>query len=300
MVGGLTVSHCENRREFVERRSLTLELLARRGSVEVTRQRIAAGKLFYLDAGSDWEGFEFIYVLRGLLVLKDEPEDVPLHEGDYLHHHGLSDRAFFRVDDEAELLMVASPPSFHLMREETQGIMALAHSVEEADPATEGHCHRLESMCLRIGERLGLGGDDLVALSDASYLHDVGKVKVPETILNNPGRLTESEREEMRRHPDYGVQILRGMRSMKDASDLVASHHEWFDGSGYPRGLSGEEIPMGSRIIAVVDAYDAMTSDRPYREALSEEQATSRLKAGAGTQFDPQVVDAFLHILDEA
>jgi HD-GYP domain-containing protein (c-di-GMP phosphodiesterase class II) len=299
VVGGLTVSHREDRRDRIERRSLTLELLARRGSVEITRQRIAAGKLFYLDAESDWQGFEFIYVLSGTLVLKDGQREHPLAAGDYVHHHGLSERAYFRIEEEAELLMVASPPSFHLMREEMQGIMALARSVEEKDAATEGHCHRLERLSLHTGEKLGMEGEELVALSDAAYLHDVGKLRVPEAILNKPGLLDDEEQLEIQRHPEYGAQIIRGKPSLEAASRLVVSHHEWFDGTGYPTGVSGEDIPLGARVIAVVDAFDAMTSDRPYRASLGVEEARRRLREASGTQFDPRVVEAFFAVLDE-
>ena len=277
---------------------MTLELLARRGAFEITRQRIAEGKLFYLDPASDWEGFEFLYILRGVLVLKDNEQDVSLTAGDYLHHRGLDERAYFRVGEEVELLMVASPPTFHLMREEMQGIMALARSVEEKDPATEGHCHRLERLSLHTGERLGLSGDDLVALSDAAYLHDVGKVKVPERILSKRGALDEAEREEIERHPDYGVEIIDGRRSLGAAAELVVAHHEWFDGAGYPKGLKGEEIPLGARIIAVVDAFDAMVTDRPYRPAMDLERARRELERCSATQFDPRVVKAFLEVLD--
>ena len=296
MVAGLTIVRRSDQIERVKRPSAELELLARQGTVEVTRERIKTGKIFYLIEASEWEGFEFIYLLTGALLLKSS--NILLRAGDYFYHHGLPERVYFEVKEDVELLLVSSPPSFHLVRDEFQDMMALARSVEEKDKATEGHCSRIERLALQIGERLGLSGDRLIALSYAAYLHDVGKVKVPDEILNKPGPLTDAEWEEMRKHPDYGAEMLKEKDFLKDAAEIVRAHHERYDGTGYPRGLKGEEIPIEARIIAVVDAYDAMTSDRPYRKALPKEKAIAELKKNAGTQFDPRVVKAFLSVIN--
>ncbi len=265
--------------------------------MEVTRQRIDAGKIFYLDAASEWKGSEFFYILTGALLLKDE--NILLEAGDYFYHHGLPKRVFFEVKEDVEILLVSSPPSYHLMRDEIQNIMELARSVEEKDSETEGHCHRLERLAILTGDRIGLTGDQLITLSYAAYLHDVGKVNVPDEILTKPAPLTEEEWEEMRKHPDYGAEMLKGKEFMQGAAEVVRAHHERYDGTGYPRGLKGEEIPIEARIISVVDAYDAMISDRPYRKALSKEEAIEELKKNAGTQFDPRVVHAFLTVIKE-
>ena len=295
MVAGLKIVRRSDQREQVKKESTTLELLARQGKVEVTRQRIKAGKIFYLDAASEWEGFEFFYILTGILLLKDR--NILLRPGDYFYHHGLPERVYFEVKEDVQFLLVSSPPSFHLVQEELQEMMALARSVEEKDEATQGHCSRIERLALHTGERLGLSGDQLITLSYAAYLHDVGKVKVPDEILNKPSSLTDEEWKEMRKHPDYGAEMLKEKDFLREAAEIVRSHHERYDGTGYPRGLRGEEIPIEARIIAVVDAYDAMTSDRPYRPAMSKEEALEELKKNAGTQFDPRVVNAFLLVV---
>ncbi len=295
MVAGLKIVRRSDQREQVKRPSATLELLARQGKVEVTRQRIKAGKIFYLDAASEWEGFEFFYILTGILLLKDS--NILLRPGDYFYHHGLPKRVYFEVKQDVQFLLVSSPPSFHLVQEEFQEMMALARSVEEKDEATQGHCSRIERLALHTGERLGLTGDQLITLSYAAYLHDVGKVKVPDDILNKPDSLTDEEWKEMRKHPDYGAEMLKEKEFLREAAEVVRAHHERYDGTGYPRGLQGEEIPIEARIIAVVDAYDAMTSDRPYRPAMSKEEALEELKKNAGTQFDPRVVNAFLLVI---
>jgi len=295
VVAGLTIVRGSDRRENIEKKATALDLLVQQGSFDVTRQHIVAGKYFFLDEASEWEGFEFIYVLSG--ELHETDDNILLRAGDYIYHHGLSARAHFQVEKDTDLLLISSPPSFHLMRDEIQEILQLVRSVEEKDEATEGHCHRLERLAIATGEKLNLNGDQLITLSYAAYLHDVGKVKVPDEILNKPGALSDEEWVEMRKHPEYGAQMLEDKEFLRDAAKVVYAHHERYDGSGYPRGLSGDDIPVEARIIAVVDAYDAMVSDRPYRKALSEKETIAELQKNSGSQFDPQVVRAFLRVI---
>ncbi len=298
MVEGLTIGRDEDQ-ESDARRSLSAALLVQHRALEVTKHRIASGKHFYLDQASEWSGFEFMYILRGSLSLSDGDEKTQLRAGDYIYHRGLPERAFFRVEEDIELLMVSSPPSFHLVRDEIQDIMALARSVEEKDRATEGHCHRLERLAIRTGERLGLSGQRLVDLSYGAYLHDVGKVRVSDHILGKEGPLLDDEWIQMRRHPEYGADMLAEKAFLRTAARIVISHHENYDGSGYPRGLRGEEIPIEARIVSVVDAYDAITSDRPYQVAAAKSKAMEELRLNAGTQFDARVVRAFLTVIGE-
>ena len=155
------------------------------------------------------------------------------------------------------------------------------------------------ALCEAVGRKLDLGGDEMAALLAASALHDIGKVAIPDEILSKPGSLTEDEWEFIHSHPVIGERILSAAPALVHAAKLVRSTHERFDGRGYVDSLGGEEIPLGSRIIAVCDAYDAMTSDRPYRSAMSPEGAHSELRRCAGTQFDPAVVDAFYAVIAE-
>ena len=134
---------------------------------------------------------------------------------------------------------------------------------------------------------------------NASILHDVGKIGIKEDILKKPGRLTEEERREMEYHPFIGTKILQSVKLLEPVMPLVYHHHERFDGTGYPDGLRGEEIPFGARIISVADAFESMTSDRPYRKALPLEEAMAELRYGAGRQFDPRVVEAFMKLAEE-
>jgi len=169
----------------------------------------------------------------------------------------------------------------------------LTSALDQRDGVTEGHSRRVADLSLVVARELGIQGDDLLDIERAGILHDIGKLAVPDAILSKPGPLTPDEWVEMRRHPDVGYQMVRDVPFLGRAAEIIRSHHERFDGAGYPRNLKGEEIPVGARIFAVVDAYDAMTSDRPYRMALSHDEALTEIRRQAGTQFDPVVVVPF-------
>ena len=172
-------------------------------------------------------------------------------------------------------------------------LKALTNALEKRDSETSGHSERVVAFSLRLGREMGLSREQLTALEFGSLLHDIGKIGVPDAILRKPAKLTEDEWVEMRKHPSHGQQILSGIEFLKSAARVVAQHHEKFDGTGYPRGLRGEEIDQNARIFAVADAFDAITSDRVYRKAQSYEAAAAELDEWAGKQFDPKVVEAF-------
>jgi hypothetical protein len=193
-----------------------------------------------------------------------------------------------------------------LRRDLLRVTQALTQAVEAKDSYTEGHLRRVSEYAVSVGSRLGLRGRDLEMVHFASMLHDIGKIGIPESILGKRGALDEREAEIMRRHPDIGARLLEKLDLLRDAAPIVRAHQERFDGlmegtrhPGYPFGLIGDEIPLGARIIAVVDAFDAMTTTRPYREALPVESAIAELRRERGLQFDPAVVDAFLEVLAE-
>src|SRR5262249_15204790 len=161
---------------------------------------------------------------------------------------------------------------------------------------TEGHNERMITFSLRLGYELGLEKDTVRDLELGTLLHDVGKINVSDEILKKPERLDMAEWAAMKRHPILGYDIIRGIPFLEGASRIVAEHHECWDGSGYPNGLRGEEIAIGARILAVIDAFDAMISDRVYRKGRSYEEALAEIEHFTGTQFDPLVVDAFRNI----
>lgn len=178
-------------------------------------------------------------------------------------------------------------------------VHALAETIEKRDPYTGGHTKRVMEYTLAVGRAMGLSHKEMTDLRLASILHDIGKIGISDRILLKNGRLTFEEYNAIIMHPVYGAEILNHIRQLKDIVPGVRSHHEEFDGSGYPEGLKGEMIPLIARIIAVADTFDAMTTDRPYRKGLSAQEAIEELRMKAGSQFDPDVVHAFVMTFGE-
>lgn len=174
-----------------------------------------------------------------------------------------------------------------------------SHALDLRDKETEGHTLRVTELTLRIARAMGFSAEQLVHVRRGALLHDIGKMGVPDQILHKPGPLTEEEWRSMKRHPELAYELLSPIQYLAPALDIPHYHHEKWDGTGYPDGLKGEEIPLAARIFAVVDVYDALTSDRPYRASWSKEQALAYIRSEAGRHFDPTVVDIFLKELSE-
>ena len=177
-------------------------------------------------------------------------------------------------------------------------LYALARAVEGKDPGTQGHCERLSELAVRLGERLGLPSRDIGALRRAGIVHDIGKVAVPDSILLKKGPLNADEWTAMRRHPDEGVRIVEPLKSFRDVVPVVKHHHERFDGSGYPDGLKGSEIPLTARVLQVVDVFDALTSERPYKGAMSAEAALKVMESETQRGWwDPGIIASFMDLV---
>jgi putative nucleotidyltransferase with HDIG domain len=184
----------------------------------------------------------------------------------------------------------------HTQRAICQSLLGLANALEAKDPYTRGHSERVGAASRVLAQALGLSRTEVETASQAGLLHDIGKIGVPEAVLGKPGGLTEDEWAVMRRHPVLGAQIVAPFEFLASAAPIIRHHHERADGSGYPDGLRGEAIPLGASIVAVADVYDALTSDRPYRAALSPERARAFLNGEAGHTLDARVVATFLEL----
>ncbi len=177
---------------------------------------------------------------------------------------------------------------------------ALGSAIDLRDGPTAGHSRRVLLYSLKIAEAIGGMEDQLKTLGMGAWLHDIGKLAIPDGILLKPGALNQQERQIMKRHVELGYDLVKGIPFLADAAEIILAHHERHDGSGYPRGLRGKDIPMSARIFAVADSFDAMTSDRPYRSALTVQTARSVIEAGRGQLFDPEIVDAFFAVGEAA
>jgi HD-GYP domain-containing protein (c-di-GMP phosphodiesterase class II) len=165
------------------------------------------------------------------------------------------------------------------------------------DLSTGTHSTRLAEWAVRVARQLGLDEHLLPSIEAGAILHDIGKIGVPDAILSKNRRLSDGEYDVVKKHPEFGWAALRGIRGLEETSLYVLHHHESVDGTGYPAGLRQDEIPLGARIVCVIDAFDAMVSSRPYREGLPVDEAIRRLEESAGTQFDPEVVKTFIDVV---
>lgn len=177
-------------------------------------------------------------------------------------------------------------------------VRALVRVAAMREKGADRHSARVAVLAVATGEKLGMSDEELLILRRAAELHDIGKVAISESILCKLGRLTEEELKVMRQHATLALEILRAIPPLQPTLPLIKHHHERWDGTGYPDGLAGEEIPLGARIIAVAEAYDIMTQGAPWKEPLSLEEAKAEIQRCAGTQFDPRVVEAFLQVCD--
>jgi putative nucleotidyltransferase with HDIG domain len=180
-----------------------------------------------------------------------------------------------------------------------EAIFAFAKTIELKDHYTGEHVENTVKYATEIAKALGLSRDETELVKQAAMLHDLGKVGISENILLKKSKLTKKEFEEIKKHPQIGADIIRPIQYLRSIIPFIFYHHERWDGKGYPSGIKREEIPMGARIIALADVYQALTSDRPYRKAYPKKKAIEIIKSGAGTQFDPKIVDIFLKILNK-
>jgi putative two-component system response regulator len=173
-----------------------------------------------------------------------------------------------------------------------------SHAMDLRDHETEGHSRRVTELSLKLAVAIGMSDENLVHMRHGALLHDMGKIGIPDAILHKPDKLTDEEWQIMRTHPDLAFNMLNSIDYLREALEIPYFHHERWDGSGYPQGLKGEQIPLAARIFAVADVWDALTSDRPYRRAWTQEEAINYIREQSGKHFDPQVVELFLKVIE--
>jgi len=187
----------------------------------------------------------------------------------------------------------------NLQRTFRETIQGLVSTLEAKDKYTSGHSRRVTELAVMIARELKLSPEELEKIEWAGLLHDIGKIGIKLEALNKPEKITREEHEMFKDHCVMGKQILESIHFLRDIVPLVYFHHEWYDGEGYPDGIRGDKIPLGARILAVADSYDAMTSDRPYRKAMNQQKAIKELRRFSGTQFDAGIVEVFVRIIED-
>lgn len=229
----------------------------------------------------------------GLFVLGNDCEDnnIPFHNGKV--------RLAKLIADQSASAIYRASLSDYVQYSHLEVVMALAKAIDAHDHYTGGHSKTLVNYAERMAEKLGCSAAEVQTIGLAALLHDIGKIGIPDEVLQKSGALNEKEWNLMRRHPEIGAEIVLSVSRLSQVAAIIRSHHEHYDGTGYPLGLKGKWILLGARILTVVDAYDAMTSGRVYRPGRTYEEAIEEIKKCAGTHFDPELVDVFLTILRE-
>lgn len=284
--------------ERVQTQNNDIHLLGHGDGSEVWRQVIRPGGSFTIAPADGWDALEFFYVLDGRLAWEGVDSTLVLTAGDSVSAHKIKEAARFVAVTEVSILYVCSQPTFHQVSKLGRELIQMAIAVEEKDGYTASHCERIRALSLRTAGRLTLSPMRRALLGYAAFLHDVGKVRVPIEILGKPSSLSRDEWVIMKQHPTFGREMLADT-FLSEAGIMVEQHHERLDGSGYPHGLRDGEILLEAQVIAVVDSFDAMTTDRPYRNAYSKAYALREIERCTGTSWSDEVGDAFLRTLKD-
>lgn len=293
-MNGLYLRRSGTHIEKVEKKTEILELIGKGDGVEVMLQTIKSGQMFSIAPGDSADLMEFFFILDGTVSYDENGKVTFLKKGDYFYVRKIKETAYFKSESEVKMLYISSRPMYHMLSNEIECLGNIMKTIRDKDMYTHKHDMRVVGYCVKIGEVLGLSRESVENLYYAALFHDIGKLKIPDEILKKPGKLTKEEFEYIKMHPSDGREMLNST-FLKDIGYIVEQHHERIDGSGYPFGLKDSDISIEAKIIAVVDSFDAMTSDRPYREAMSADQALDELKSLAGKQYDKCIV----HILEQ-
>ncbi|WP_097028098.1 HD-GYP domain-containing protein [Clostridium peptidivorans] len=282
--------------EKISKKSQEVSLVATGDETEVMIHKIQADTKFILFPGESESLMEFFYVVDGMLSTTINSKHIFVNENEYFNVKGLKESIYFKAEANTTLLCVSSQLQFHYLSNEISELNVIVEKVSEKDMYTQEHNLRLQDYSIRIAKELKLHNKTLYNLLYASLFHDIGKINVPIEVLNKPGRLTKEEFDYIKKHPEDGYDLMKNS-CIQEVGEIIRQHHERLDGSGYPHGLKEDEICIEAKIIAVVDTYDAMTSDRPYRKALSPIIAMDELKRLKGIHYDEKIVDIFEQIL---
>jgi len=295
---GLYIGKVEKPVETTIQDSAELSLLADGSGPEVMIYKILAHKLFYVYPSEIPEAMEFFYVLEGQVEYSKGDTKIQINSGEYFYTRNLSNPVFFTALVDVKILYISTQPVFSNLSSSIKSLTDTIRQVEQKDQYTFKHSQNVQYYSMKMAQRMHLSMESVESLNFASLFHDIGKIFIEDMILNKTGKLCEEEMERIKEHPFLGSN-LASASFCKKISDIIAMHHERMDGSGYPKGLRGEEILLEAKIVAVADTYDAMTTDRPYRGAIAPKQAIEEIKGLAGRHYDEAIVEVFEQILKD-
>lgn len=279
--------------EAVQFEQMKITLLVQKGGMEVIRQELPAGTRWSLCPDPERDLLESVVVISGRLAWYRREGTVVLRAGDSLVAHPVREELVFQAKTRVHLLYFCSRPVFDLYTRQAEEMKAMAVAVEVKGGYTVNHCHHVAELSTRIGEAMRLSPDALVVLNHGAFLHDLGKMRVPDSILTKTGPLTAEEWEIMRSHTTWGREMVENT-IVAATGAILEAHHERWDGSGYPHGRRGEDIPLEAQIVGVADSYCAMTTDRVYRARVPAREALAEIRRLRGVLYHPAVVDALV------
>lgn len=274
----------------------TLSLLAKKDNFEIMLYEIKADRPNSITPGDSPDLMEFYYIVEGALEIEDGNTLVKLEKGDYFYVSNIKETVPVRTIEDTKMLYISSQPVYNLLYTYTGELRNLLDKSEQKDKYTHNHSNRVQDLSVKIAHKLGLSSEINYTMALASLFHDIGKFFIPDEILNKPSKLSDEELNYIKMHSTYSSELLKG-KFIEDISQIVEQHHERLDGSGYPKGLKGNQIRIEARIIGVADSYDAMTTNRAYRSAMTPKEAIEELKSLAGKTYDKNVVIALEQVL---
>ena len=275
-----------------------LSLLAKKDNFEIMLSEFQADRPNSITPGNSPDLMEFYYILEGSISIGNGDTTVNMYKDDYFYVQNIKETIPFRTLTDTKMLYISSQPIYDLLYTYTDDLRNLLDKSEKKDVYTHKHSNRVQDYSIKIASKLGLSGEINYALALASLFHDIGKYFIPDEILNKTSKLSDYEFDYIKKHSTYSSDLLQG-KFIEDISKIVEQHHERLDGSGYPNGIKGHEIRIEAKIIAVADSYDAMTSDRAYKEAMTPASAMRELKTLIDNKYDKDVVLAFEQVLTE-